>query len=384
MNSRDEKELQPAQQQPVFHKVGENLYRLESSGGYYALLKRAGKQFRRSLKTRDRKLAERRLRELRGQVGALTISDDSNLTFQQTANRWLDTVKHALSSSTVTRKEIHIRELARFFTGVSIRNVTPHHCDRWVSERGPEIAPQTFAHELEVMRAVFQFAIERGLILSNPALSIRRKRIIPAKIDVPTREQFKKLVAQIRFSDGRNDSQEKAKDGADLVEFLAYSGARLGEAVAARWLDVKFESNMIWIHGTKTETSDRLIPMTGALRQFLERLKKDAQAKPEDSIVRIQSAKKCLQTACRRLGFPHFTHHDFRHFFATTCIESGVDIPTISRWLGHKDGGALAMRTYGHLRQEHSLAMIKRVSFDDSTADNVVPLTRESSMEASS
>jgi len=38
---------------PVFHKGSENLYRLESSNGYYALLKRGGKQFRRSLKTKD-------------------------------------------------------------------------------------------------------------------------------------------------------------------------------------------------------------------------------------------------------------------------------------------------------------------------------------------
>jgi integrase len=59
-----------------------------------------------------------------------------------------------------------------------------------------------------------------------------------------------------------------------------------------------------------------------------------------------------------------FTHHDFRHLFATVCIESGVDIPTISRWLGHKDGGALAMRVYGHLRQDHSFEMSKRVTFD--------------------
>lgn len=36
-------------------------------------------------------------------------------------------------------------------------------------------------------------------------------------------------------------------------------------------------------------------------------------------------------------------------------MESYVDIPNISRWLSHKDGGALAMRVYGHLRQEHSL-----------------------------
>ena len=33
----------------VFHRVTENLYRLETSGGYYALIKRGDKQFRRSL-----------------------------------------------------------------------------------------------------------------------------------------------------------------------------------------------------------------------------------------------------------------------------------------------------------------------------------------------
>jgi len=31
---------------PVFHNLGENLYRLDSSGGYYALIKKGGKQFR--------------------------------------------------------------------------------------------------------------------------------------------------------------------------------------------------------------------------------------------------------------------------------------------------------------------------------------------------
>jgi len=49
--------------------------------------------------------------------------------------------------------------------------------------------------------------------------------------------------------------------------------------------------------------------------------------------------------------------------FATRCIESGVDVPTVSRWLGHKDGGALAMKTYGHLRREHSISQAQRVSF---------------------
>src|SRR5438309_2279784 len=73
-----------------------------------------------------------------------------------------------------------------------------------------------------------------------------------------------------------------------------------------------------------------------------------------------------------RMSIPRTEKYDFRHYFATTCIEEGVDIPTVSRWLGHSDGGALAMQRYGHLRHEHSAAMMKRVSFAPK-ADNIVP-----------
>ncbi len=59
-------------------------------------------------------------------------------------------------------------------------------------------------------------------------------------------------------------------------------------------------------------------------------------------------------------AFARIVHHDLRHLFATTCIEAGVDIPTVSRRLGHKDGGALTMKTYGHLRDEHSTAAAKK------------------------
>lgn len=69
MKTTEDTESTLVAQQPVFHKVAENLYRLESSGGYYALVKRGGKQFRRSLKTKDRKLAERRLKEIKERIG---------------------------------------------------------------------------------------------------------------------------------------------------------------------------------------------------------------------------------------------------------------------------------------------------------------------------
>lgn len=350
----------------VFHRVAENLYRLETSGGYYGLVKRGDKQFRRSLKTKDRKLAERRLNELRAQVGQLKIAEEARLSFEQVAERWMQATGHTVKESTRRRRKSCIQNLTPFFAGVSIRNINSQHCERWLTERAAKIAPQTMANELNVLRPIFAYAVRSGLMLANPAADIRRRKAVTKPIIVPTREQFRRLVETIRQSDGRLDSQQKAKPGADLVELLAYSGCRIAEAGALTWADVDFEAGALTITGGDTGTKNyerRTIPMTGALRALLLRLKEERQPQPADRVSPTSKAKTCLITACRRLSYPHFTHHDFRHFFATTCIESGVDIPTVSRWLGHKDGGALAMRVYGHLRQEHSFAAVKKVEF---------------------
>ncbi len=333
---------------------------------YYALVKKGDKQFRRSLRTTDRKLAERRLSELRQQVGNLSIEEDPNVGFAELADRWIGTVQHSLKTSTVARRRRCIKALAPFFRNLTVRNITRRHCERWLTERGGQIAAQTFAHELDTMRAVFNYAMNLGLILTSPAKDIRRRKIVSKLIQVPSREEFQRLVAAIRESDGRAGSQAQAREGADLVEFLAYSGCRLDEARNLRWQDVSFEHKRVTITGGEKGTKNReirTVPMTDALAQLLGRMHRERITQPSDLVFGIKSARKCIETACRRLGLPAYSHHDFRHFFATTCIEAGVDIPTVSRWLGHKDGGALAMRVYGHLRQEHSFSQIKLVTF---------------------
>jgi integrase len=76
--------------------------------------------------------------------------------------------------------------------------------------------------------------------------------------------------------------------------------------------------------------------------------------KPAPKVFRVRECQKALDRACEKVGTERITHHDLRHLFATRCIPSGVDIPTVSRWLGHKDGGALVLKTYGYLRNTAS------------------------------
>ena len=101
------------------------------------------------------------------------------------------------------------------------------------------------------------------------------------------------------------------------------------------------------------------------MRDLLRRLHvENPGAGPSDPFVKHKSARKCLETACRKLGLPVFYNHAMLHFFATCAIESGVDVPTVSRWLGHKDGGQLAMKVYAHLHPVHSDSMIAQASFE--------------------
>lgn len=127
--------------------------------------------------------------------------------------------------------------------------------------------------------------MEQGLILGNPASHIRRRKIRQATITIPTREQFQQLITTIRLSDSRADSQRKAAPGADLIELLACSGTRLGEATALRWRDINFATGILTITGGEGGTKNsesRTIPVTDALRGLLTRLQEERRPAPDD------------------------------------------------------------------------------------------------------
>jgi integrase len=143
---------------------------------------------------------------------------------------------------------------------------------------------------------------------------------------------------------------------------------RIGEVKFVTWSDVDFNKQQLFVRGdpdTATKNGEtRYVPMIPELEKMLIELRSERQKEPSNAtVMRAFECEHSMTNAAARIGMKRITHHDLRHLFATMCIESGVDIPTVSRWLGHKDGGALCMKTYGHLRQEHSFAQAQRVSF---------------------
>lgn len=234
---------------------------------------------------------------------------------------------------------------------------------------------------LQLLHRLLRFGVESGALGAVPFQLVSAtgetllKPQVRSRLKLPSGEAMQRVFAAMRalppsLPEGAGREMEdylrnRSAESCDLAQFMAYSGARLNEAVNWVWEDER--SDAVMVRGTKTQSSrDREVPKMKAMADLLRRMKRRRLAAGRALTGRaflIQGCRTALATGCKRAGVPPLTHHALRHFFATTCIESSVDIPTVSRWLGHADGGVLAMRTYGHLRQEHSQAQARKVRF---------------------
>ncbi|MCP5521748.1 MAG: tyrosine-type recombinase/integrase [Verrucomicrobiales bacterium] len=83
--------------------------------------------------------------------------------------------------------------------------------------------------------------------------------------------------------------------------------------------------------------------------------------------------RETLSMARERAGLPGFRFHDCRHAFISLAVMAGVDFMTIAAWVGHKDGGVLIGKVYGHLANEHRRQMAERLNFEP----QIVPLATQ-------
>lgn len=165
----------------------------------------------------------------------------------------------------------------------------------------------------------------------------------------PGQEEFTALLREC-------DSAPRSCCGL-VVRLLSLTGLRIAEARRLQWSHIG--ENCIALPGDATKNGrPRSIPLLPGAREVLSRLKGISESQ---FVMPVIDTRTALRKACQRAGVPQMSYHCFRHIFATKCIESGVDVPTVSRWMGHSDGGALLSRTYYHLTSKHSLEMAEKV-----------------------
>jgi len=350
-----------------------NLIRYKPSNVYFARFRLKGKLIRRSLKTTTLSVAKLRLADIAKAEQQKVNSVDAVASGRMAFGDALAVFQSRMQANPVIKPrtkeycDYRISALLKSWPGLKekdISRITSAECHDWSIKNASKNSSSSHNYTVSILRRVFAIAVESGARYDNPATGAKRvKQRTRKQIILPGFEKFPMLVETVRTS-----GSGFAKPAAELVQFLAYGGFRIGESRYITWEDCDFKRSEIVVRGdplTSTKNSEtRIVPMIPDMRQLLEVMKAERlKDKPTTPIMRVRECQKSLDRATRLIGIKRLTHHDLRHLFATRCIESGVDIPTVSRWLGHKDGGALAMKTYGHLRNEHSQEMAKKVRF---------------------
>lgn len=112
--------------------------------------------------------------------------------------------------------------------------------------------------------------------------------------------------------------------------FMRWTGCRPGEAFTVRWKDVDLNNDTVWISGTKTEGSSRLVPLFPPLKDYFCH----HSGMGFDNVFpgTINGAKHVIMN----IDVPfHVSCKDFRTTFATRCGEAGVSDKVLQKWLGH-------------------------------------------------
>lgn len=200
---------------------------------------------------------------------------------------------------------------------------------------------------LTTFKAVLNFAFRAGLAADDRAW----RRVQPfSKVEEP-RTRFLSAAEAGRLMNAASPGLR------ELIGGAVHTGARFGELARMMVRDVDLDRGFVFIQPGKSGRG-RTIPLSREGRAFMERV---TAGRLGDDPVFIQASgrpwgkndySRLLAEACAEAKIePVVKIHELRHSYGSWLAESGVDLLTISKLLGHADTRVTG-RFYAHLTDD--------------------------------
>ena len=321
--------------------------------------------------------------------------------------------------SSIEKETAYLRRWSEIIGQLRLIKIRPFHLSRFLTDLSNEnYSGRSLNLYLIAIRAVLKAALRDDFIKPPlPFEGLQWQRVDQKARELFTPDDVNKFCEVALFA------SKNGRQFVDYLRFLQYSGARRSEALRVRWQDVDFEHGHVTIgaEGDSKNRESRVVDFNPSLEPHLKEMRtrrqpdsqwlfpspqrgdEDSATKtfmeslrltrlaaghvcqdcqriimgtsavvrcPQCGSERVQPQERLLSAKLRRLGF-----HDFRHHFISYAVMSGLDYMTIARWAGHKDGGVLIGKVYGHLADSHRKAQAARLNF----GPVVVPLAQATS-----
>ena len=229
-----------------------------------------------------------------------------------------------------------------------------------VEQYGPGLSDRMVKSCHVTCRVALDQAAAQGLILKNPALSCKAPVTRPKVMQVLTGEEIQRLLIQAK------------EDGCfELLLLELSTGLRRGEILALQWDDLDFRTGVLRVERQvqrirgklvvsqpKTRASSRSILLPTPVLKILEQYRQSVTSRwmfpsprKGDSPRDPAAVRKKLSAVLKRARCPAARFHDLRHTFATSTLEHGMDVKTLSTVIGHVSS-ATTLNVYAHVTDE--------------------------------
>lgn len=246
------------------------------------------------------------------------MQDYTNITLGEWLQKWYEIYKKPyLSTSSLSNIEMTIRlHIPEEMKSMRITEISPLMLEHAIGE---VMAPRMRQYTWQVLNSAFERAALFDIIPLNPMKFLLKVKHKQKQGSALTALEIKEFKWKIKKHPLRN-----------LFEFYLYTGCRRSEALLIRKSDVNLSNGTLHIPGTKTATSNRVIPIFEPLRYVIARVIDNAAPYLFD--VTGDYVSRSFKALC-----PNHKLHDLRHTFATHCLECGISMKVVQLWLGHSN-----------------------------------------------
>ena len=324
-----------------------SVYKRGKKGTYWVRLWIDGEEIRRSARTSDKRTAEKYERELREDVGRIRRGGRPRRTWNEMMAEFVREHLPGMKQGARLRYVGSMKAMAPFFDGKNIDSITRGDINKFVTARRKQltrhftvvngrrvyrhVSDSTIRRDLACLSSAYERAIGWGWVDQNPIKLLDKRNVK----DAPPRTRYLTEEEFWRLHDAAADYIKP------MLIFAVHTGLRREEQLSLTWDRVNWQRAEVYLPDTKTGTP-RMVPLTAFNAVALETLRKLPRhisapwvfAKPDGS--RYLKVQKGIEGAVRRAGLKDVRWHDLRRTCGCWLLQSGVDIFTVSRWLGHK------------------------------------------------
>lgn len=361
-------------------------------GKYYAVLnlknengKRKQKWISTGLPIRgNKKKAEKFLSEKIAEYDKKNVKY-SDLTVAGYFENWLSEIKSEVKPNTYRNYHANmVNHIIPYFKnkGILLQDLKPQHLEDYYNSKlqsnsklnsAEALSRTTIKHHHQNISKALSDAVRKEVIYYNPATSAR----------TPKAEKFK---AEFLNQSQVNEMLVLFKDSVIYIPILLASvyGLRRSEVLGLQWKNIDFVNKSIhivqtlqqntggsYLDTTKTESSNRTLPMTNDIYNVLNKHKAEQESRQNlmgnyyiasDFVCTWNNGKvispnyltKTFHSIISKSNLPDVRFHDLRHSAASNLLEMGFSVVQVADWLGHSSS-TTTLNFYAHVDKKSKL-----------------------------